>query len=180
MLETVDLPVADLDPHPRNAKTHDIPLLRDSLRRFGQYRAIVVRKPAGRRKRHQILAGHGTWRAAREEQWEKIACHVIDVDDESALRILAVDNRATELGGYNDQALAELLSALPDLETTGYTQKDLDKLVDSLTQDTGDQDIDDDLPARFGVVVDVPDEAAQARVMEAIVALGFEPRALYA
>lgn len=180
-LETIYIPIRDLEPHPKNAKQHDIPTLRSSIRRFGQYRTIVVQKPTGARKKHRVLAGHGTWYAMREEGLETIACNVRDVDDETALRIVAIDNRSTELGGWDDEALVAMLGSLPDLDDTGYSQRDFDRMQERLMQDmeTGDQDIEDDLAQRFGVVVELGSEEDQAAVMEAVVDLGFEPRALY-
>ena len=46
-------------------------------------------------------------------------------------RINLADNRLAELGGYDDDALVELLSYLDeDYEGTGWTAEDVRKLID--------------------------------------------------
>jgi hypothetical protein len=131
--DTVELGLDDLKPHPQNARTHDLAVIRESLERHGQFRAIVARR-AGR-GRHTILAGHGTWEAARELGWDRILVHLIDCDAEQAKRILLVDNRANDHAGYDQRALLDLLGGLPDLDGTGYDDDavaDLDALVQRL------------------------------------------------
>ncbi len=125
--ETVVLRIDDLKAHPQNARVHHLPTIKESLQAHGQYRAIVARR--ARSGKHVILAGHGTWRAARELGWETLHVHLVDVDAEQAKRIVAVDNRAHDRGGYDETQLAELLGSLPSLEGTGYTQPAYDALV---------------------------------------------------
>jgi ParB-like chromosome segregation protein Spo0J len=179
-LETVHLGMRDLEPHPQNAKQHDMPLLVDSIRTFGQYRTIVVQAPRDGRKKHRVLAGHGTWFAMKEAGLDTVACNVHDVDDETALRIVAIDNRSTELGGWDEEALVQMLASLPDLDHTGYSQKDYDKMVEQLQEDFDDGAPDPELEQRFGVVVELHTEEQQTKVIETLVELGFEPRALFA
>jgi len=52
----------------------------------------------------------------------------LDVDDERALKILAVDNRSAALGGEDEEALRALLAELPDLEGSGYDFEDFKAL----------------------------------------------------
>lgn len=123
-------------PYPGNAKVGDIGTIRESLRTLGQYRAIVVQKSTG-----HILAGNHTWQAAREEGWTEIAVEYVDCNDAVARKINLVDNRAAEKGGYNEDALAELMSGLEgDFEGTGWAQDDLTKLLDRLAPKGGDGD----------------------------------------
>lgn len=180
-LATVEIPTRDLEPHPQNAKKHDMDTLRRSVRRFGQYRTIVVQAPRNGRKKHRVLAGHGTWFALVAEGFDSVACNVHDIDDDTALRIVLMDNRAPELGGWDDEALVAMLGSLPDLDDTGYSQRDFDRMQAKLMEDfeSGDQGVEETLGQRFGVVVELEDEEEQARVIDAIVDLGFEPRALY-
>lgn len=123
----VDLlePVDGLHHYEHNARTHADAVLRESLVENGQYRPIVAR-----RADRQVLAGNGTLAAARELGWSHVAVTWVDVDETRARKIAAVDNRANDLAGYDDAALAELLRPLElDLAGTGYSPDDIDALV---------------------------------------------------
>ena len=111
------VPIGSVRRYPGNPRTHNLDVLRASLRRNGQYRPIVVN-----RRTMQVLAGNGTHEAAELEGWPEIAATMVDATPEEAARIVAVDNRASDLGGYDDGALLALLDGLPDLEGTGYDQ----------------------------------------------------------
>ncbi len=111
------VPIGSVRRYPGNPRTHNLDVLRASLRRNGQYRPIVVN-----RRTMQVLAGNGTHEAAELEGWTEIAATMVDVTPEEAARIVVVDNRASDLGGYDDGALLALLDGLPDLEGTGYDQ----------------------------------------------------------
>lgn len=121
--------IDQVEPHPQNARLHADAVLRESLETHGQYRPIVAQQST-----RYVLAGHGILAAARDLGWTEVAVTLVDVDDDQAQRILAVDNRASDLGGYDDAALAELLQELPDLTGTGYTFDALDDLMASLSE----------------------------------------------
>lgn len=123
-LAALRVPIGSLKPHPRNPRRGVVAQLVDSLRYHGQYRPIVARTGTG-----EILAGNHTWLAARHLGWSEIAVTFVDVDDDEALRILVVDNRANDLAVYDDEALVELLGALPDLAGTLFTQEALAGLL---------------------------------------------------
>jgi ParB-like chromosome segregation protein Spo0J len=180
MIETVELAVTDLEPHPQNAKTHDIELLKESIGKFGQYRAIVAQKPRGNRKRHRILAGHGTFFALRELGYETVSVHPHDVDDDTAKRIVLMDNRAPERGGFNEQALTELLASMGgDYEATGYSQADYDKMVKAAEQEAEALSAEPQpLPDKFEVLVEVGSEDEQVALLERLTEEGFSCRAL--
>jgi ParB-like chromosome segregation protein Spo0J len=176
-LETIELPVGELEPHPQNAKTHDLELLKESITRFGQYRSLVVQTPRGSRKRHRILAGHGTYFAMRELGWETVSVHPHDVDDDTAKRIVLMDNRAPELGGFNNQALAELLSSMHgDFSATGYEQEDLDELMKLF-------DEPDPSPAppagpQFRIVIECDSEEQRQELLDRLESEGLKVKAM--
>lgn len=180
MIETVELAVKDLEPHPQNAKTHDIELLKESVTKFGQYRALVVQKPRGNRKRHRILAGHGTFFALRELGYETVSVHPHDVDDDTAKRIVLMDNRAPERGGFNEQALTELLASMGgDYEATGYSQADYDKMVKAAEQAAAAVDTSAQLGAvEYRLVVECESEEHQAELLERFEAEGLRVQAI--
>ena len=69
------------------------------------------------------------------------------MDDDRAARIVIADNRTAELGHTDSQALTELLSELDGLEGTGYTDSDLEDLLDE-TRDPNEFTGKDDAPSR--------------------------------
>nr|WP_168513176.1 ParB/Srx family N-terminal domain-containing protein [Streptomyces sp. S1D4-11]QIY99432.1 hypothetical protein HEP87_42880 [Streptomyces sp. S1D4-11] len=136
-----------------NARKGDVRLILDSLRTSGQYRSLIARQlPDGRLI---VLAGNHTMFAlalhgsgpclqtipmtGHPEQpcaicdgtrWEPSArVEVVECDDETALRINVVDNRAAEKGAWDLDALVDLLSYLPDYDGTGYSDQDVERLL---------------------------------------------------
>ncbi|MGH2973611.1 MAG: DNA modification methylase [Solirubrobacterales bacterium] len=126
-LTTETVPVSDLKPYPGNPRRGDVAAIKDSLEQYGQYRPIVVRRAT-----NEVLAGNHTLRGAQDLAWDEIAVTYVDCDAEQAKRIVLADNRTNDLAGYDDQALADLLTELPDLAGTGYDQAALDALLDDL------------------------------------------------
>jgi site-specific DNA-methyltransferase (adenine-specific) len=124
--EIADLavPVDSLVPYPGNARKHATPIIVESLRLNGQYRPIVVQRSSG-----QVVAGNGTLLAVRELGWSHVAATFTDCDDETARRIVLVDNKANDAAWYDNKALAELLQSVADLAGTGFTQAELDELL---------------------------------------------------
>jgi site-specific DNA-methyltransferase (adenine-specific) len=117
-------PVAELRHYHLNARTHADAVLRESLLRNGQYKTLVVNRGSKTGRPNEVLAGNGTLAALRELGVEQAACEWLDVDDEAAARIVLVDNRSSDLAGYDDALLAELLAELPDLDGTGFLAED--------------------------------------------------------
>lgn len=139
-LKELAVPLDGLKPYGQNPRKGNVSVIVDSLSRHGQYRPIVVRA-----KTFEVLAGNHTLAAARELGWEEIAATFVDVTDDEAARIVLVDNRAADLGSYDDVVLADLLGSLPDLEGTGFDTDDLDFLRELGTPHTGDDDLADTL-----------------------------------
>src|SRR5829696_948073 len=137
-LETVSVPLRDLRPHSHNPRRGGVAAIAESLRRHRQYRPIVVNRP-----RMEVLAGNHTLLAALELGWSALDATFVSVDEEQAKRILLVDNRTSDLAGYDLPALADLLEDLPDLEGTGYDEAELGALLDELPPVLG---ADDEVP----------------------------------
>ncbi|GHE84494.1 hypothetical protein GCM10014715_45700 [Streptomyces spiralis] len=124
------VPIDELAEYHRNPRSGDVDAIADSLRVNGQYKAIVVNRGTHTGRPNEILAGNHTWAAAKQLGWEQIAATFVDVTDEDAARIVVVDNRTSDLAGYDSELLADILEELPDLDGTGYDQDALDKLLD--------------------------------------------------
>ena len=126
-LTTEYVPTDCLLRHPDNPRRGDLGAIKHSLECHGQYRPLVANRPT-----MEVLAGNHTLLAARELGWSEIAVAFVDVTPERARRILLVDNRTSDLAGYDDEALADLLGELPDLVGTGYDDAALSELLDGL------------------------------------------------
>lgn len=137
-LETAEVPIDSIQPHPDNIRQGDVGAISESLLFHGQYRPIVVQKSSG-----YVLAGNHTWKAAKAILWPHIAVTFVDVDDDEARRILLVDNRSNDLASYDEQGLADFLEELiktpSELAGTGYEPEDLDDLIASLGPSDGDE-----------------------------------------
>jgi ParB-like chromosome segregation protein Spo0J len=125
--ETRTVPVADLKAYPRNPRRGDVDAIRKSIEAHGQFRALVVN-----RRTMQVLAGNHTLRALQELGLDKTLVHFVDVDEPTAAKINLIDNRAGDLGVYDQGELADLLQSLPELADTGYDDRDLERLVAKL------------------------------------------------
>lgn len=115
-------------PHPGNPNNGDTDTIVESMRVLGVYRPVYAQRSTG-----FILAGNHTYAAMLELGADRIPVVWLDVDDEAAKKIVAVDNRSAEKGRRDPGLLTDLLTSLPDLWGTGYTPDDLDRLLASLT-----------------------------------------------
>lgn len=137
------VPVASLNHYGNNPRQGDVETIKKSLAKNGQYRPIVVNKP-----NNEVLAGNHTLKAARELGWERIAATFVEVDEVTAKRIVLIDNRANDIAGYDNKALADLLRSLPDLEGTGYDTAALEAVLAELDDDPADGNADpEDAPS---------------------------------
>lgn len=121
-------PITDFITHPKNVRQGDVGAITQSLEAHGQYRPIVVQRSTG-----HILAGNHTYLAAKSLGWEQIAATFVDCDEEQAIKILLVDNRANDLAMYDDRKLADLLKDLAatsaGLDGSLFSGDDLDDLL---------------------------------------------------
>jgi DNA modification methylase len=161
-LGTADLPLRDLIRFPGNARRGNTSEIRKSLRRHGQYRALVVRVDDGR---HTILAGNHTAEALAAEGHATGRCELIECTDDEARRIALADNRLGDLATDDTEDLALLLASLDgDLEGTGWDVYDLDGLADALEDaaprdrvDRTDREPDDEDDKREADLDEVPE-----------------------
>jgi hypothetical protein len=130
-MDILQVSLSDLTPYAKNPRKGNIDLIAESLQAYGQYKPITVNK-----RTNEILAGNHTFAAARKLGWEDIAVNFVDVDESTAAKIVAIDNKTSDMGTYDTETLLELLDELPDLRATGYTQDDVDSLLALLDEET--------------------------------------------
>ncbi|SKX81066.1 Uncharacterised protein [Mycobacteroides abscessus subsp. bolletii] len=145
---------AELSIYHRNARVGDVDAVMGSLKANGQFKPLCVNIGTQTGRPNEVLAGNHTLKAFRnlaeqnpfDQQWSKIAVHWVDVDDEMATRIVLVDNRSFEDGGFDAAELVELLNEV-GTTGTGYSDADLDDLEAAINRIVGAGDRGDDAPA---------------------------------
>lgn len=103
---------------PGNPRKGDVEAVKRSYERFGQRKPIVALLDG------TVIAGNHQLLAARALGWDQIAVVYVDDDDKTAKAFALADNRLSDLGGYDTDALGDLLSEIADdadlLLDTGY------------------------------------------------------------
>jgi ParB-like chromosome segregation protein Spo0J len=117
------LPIGDLKPFPGNARRGDVPRIAQSLRRFGQVRAVLIYDD------RTIVAGHHVVKAATTLGWTHVAAIPAEFGSRDDARdYLVADNQLATLGHVEPAAQMTLLDAIEQsgsFEGTGFTADDL-------------------------------------------------------
>lgn len=133
------IPVSDLIPYARNARTHSeqqVAQIAGSIQEFGFCNPVLIDKANG------IIAGHGRVRAADMLKLATVPCIRLDhlTDAQKRAYILA-DNRIALSSGWDEAMLANELQDLHadeiDLGLTGFDAGELSRLLG-----LGDEEID--------------------------------------
>lgn len=151
--------------HPRNPRKGDDEAVGESIDANGWFGAVLVHRSTG-----HVIAGNTRFRAMRKRKAKTVPGFWVDCDDDTALRILLVDNRTSDMASYDD---AELLALLVELEAeaagligTGYTDADLAALLVEQEANAGvgesardsdpvpDEQVDDLLARAHGLTMD--------------------------
>jgi ParB-like chromosome segregation protein Spo0J len=149
IIETTMERIDSLKPYHLNPRRGDTAAVEASIDAFGQFKAIVCNRGSLSKGGYEreVLAGNHTLRAMKAKGHAEILVHWIDVDDDTAKRIVVADNRTSDLATNDDHVLAELLTSIENLDGVGYTPYDLDALAalleDEITPD--DDDLQDAL-----------------------------------
>lgn len=122
-MKTELVPVADLEHHPRNPRIGNVDAIVESIRVNGWYGALEAQKST----RH-VLVGNHRLKAARQLGMEKVPVEWLDVDDDTAVRIMLADNRTSDLGVYDTDLLADLLGQFDNADAlagSGWAPNDV-------------------------------------------------------
>jgi hypothetical protein len=132
-MKTKQIPITELSQDPSNVRRHserNLAAITASLRKFGQQKPIVIDSKG------IILAGNGTYEAAKRLGWDTLAVVQTDLKGSEAIAYAIADNRTAELAEWDDTALAETLRALQsedfEIEAAGFTDDELDDLLEKL------------------------------------------------
>ena len=151
-LEPLAFDIARLSPMPGNPRKGDVDAVVRSYSAFGQRKPIVARREG---EGGIVIAGNHQLAAAKKMGWERIAVVFVEDDDITAKAFALADNRTSDLGTYDSEALADLIRDVSISEellaSASYSLDDLDKLlgVEALEQASGDLDrVPDSAPAK--------------------------------
>ena len=148
-------PIDDLKWHPSNPRRGSVEAIEESISVNGFWGTVAVQESTNR-----VIAGNHRWKAARKQGLTEIPVAWLDVDDETAERILLADNRTSDVATNDDRELATLLAKLNEgagLEGSGYTDDDLTALLARVTDDEEDGS-EDDIPEIQEEVISKPGE----------------------
>ena len=129
-MEIVKIKLDELQEWENNARIHtkrNLEALKQSLKDFTQTKPILVQKSTMR-----IIAGNGTYEAAKALGWESIECNILDLDDARANALAIADNRTGDLSEWNEKYLTEALEGLKTdglLDLTGYNSNELEQML---------------------------------------------------
>lgn len=121
--------VGSLREHPDNPRQGNDTAVAASVEATGFFGAIMVQASTG-----YVIAGNTRLRVAQQAGAATVPAFHLDVDDDTARRILLADNRLGDLATYDEAALLELLQDMGDLRGTGYDEADLDDLLATLQE----------------------------------------------
>lgn len=121
--------IDSLTPDPMNARLHperNMESIRKSLMVYGQLKPIVVRKEG-----RIIVAGNGTWQAAKDLGWTKIAANFTSMTTGKAAGFGLADNRTAELAKWDIEMVArldQLIQMEGDGEMVGWSDDEIQVL----------------------------------------------------
>src|SRR5271166_4436802 len=106
------IPIDSVSLDPANARLHGIKnmdAIKASLAKYGQKKPIVVRQQT-----MHIVAGNGTWAAAKQLGWTEIAASVEPMTEAEAAGYGLADNRTAELAEWDFEVVKKLERFLSD------------------------------------------------------------------
>ncbi len=149
-----------LDPYPRNARVHSKKQVRqiaNSIERFGFTNPVLVDD------KDMILAGHGRLAAAKLLGMKDIpTIRLSHLNAEERRAYVLADNKLAQNADWDAELLAfelgELAELSFDLELTGFSNCEIDIIIDDAAQATPETSIDDadKVPEPSGLIVSNP------------------------
>lgn len=143
---------------PGNVRLHDarnIATIAASLKEFSQVEPLIVQKGTGK-----VIAGNGRLKALREMGVTECDVVEVEADDARAAALSIPLNRSAELASWDEAALASALQALDDegfdLDTLGFSSKELDELLEPGDPEVKDLKVEPPPPKMAWVLIGIP------------------------
>lgn len=131
--EVVEVSWRDLKVHPKNPRKGNVDAIAESLKVNGQFRPLIVQKST-----NFIIGGNHTFLGTRKLRWRTVQVVFLDVTDEQAEKIMLADNRTSDLGTYDTDALAAILKGIVDPTGTGYSDSDTRAILAAIEDEDTD------------------------------------------
>jgi site-specific DNA-methyltransferase (adenine-specific) len=133
--------------NPRNNDGTPVDKVAESIQRFGFGAPILAR-----RANAEIIAGHTRWKAARKLGLDRVPVRFLDLDPADAHLLALADNRLGEETAWDDAVLAAVIADLKasdaDLAATGFSDREIDKLLADATPKSDPSEAPDAEPSR--------------------------------
>ena len=173
--ELVD--IENIKPNPRNPNKHpkkQIELLAKIIKEQGWRTAITVSRRSG-----YIVRGHARLAAAKMLGEKQVPVDLQDYEsDEMEMADLVADNRIAELADMSGSGLRDILQELDtgaiDIELTGYTHEDMEKMIEEVVPVDIDkliQELDVTSAVQKPIWLSVRTSAENQEILERVAAL---------
>jgi 16S rRNA G966 N2-methylase RsmD len=146
-MEILEIQISKLSQDPSNARKHsdkNLDAIKGSLAKFGQQKPIVIDQ------KNIIIAGNGTYQAAKALGWETLQCVKTHLTGTELAAYGIADNRSGELAEWDIDALKKTLEALNldnfDLNAIGFDDDDLKKMLGDQNEGTEGLTDPDEVP----------------------------------
>jgi len=144
-LRSLAIEIGELEADDGNARLHgerNMDAIRASLERFGQQAPVIyVTRPIAGRRRRVVIKGNGILAAAKAMGWKHIAAAASTLGGDDAKAYAIADNRTTDLSEFDAELLAAQLQELEEAEydilAAGFTDEELQDLIDSVDEPGG-------------------------------------------
>ena len=145
-MKIVNRKTAELIPYAKNTRTHSeqqVNQIAASIRQFGWTNPILIKSD------NTIIAGHGRLLAAKQENIDTVPCIVLDhLSDQQARALVIADNKLALNAGWDMEMLLEELNELKnsdfDFDVVGFSDDELNSLVNSINEYNNDDSDNDD------------------------------------
>lgn len=135
-MEIVYKKINELKPYENNSRTHDesqIKQICESIKEYGWTNPVLIDEKG------MIIAGHGRVEAGKKLDIKEVPCIVLSGLTEVQKKAYVIaDNKMALNAGWNEELLKTELENLKeldfDLELTGFSKKELDKLFDEINE----------------------------------------------
>jgi hypothetical protein len=123
--DAVTVPLKLLKHARKNPRRGKVAEVIESLREFGQHRAMVVQRSTG-----QVIIGNHMLKAMHALGWTHGDVLIVEDEDTKALRRAVADNATGDKATYDEEELAEVMKEIGAVP--GFGDSDIDKLLSKL------------------------------------------------
>tara|TARA_B100000287_G_scaffold427480_1_gene477189 strand:+ start:792 stop:1580 length:789 start_codon:yes stop_codon:yes gene_type:complete len=107
-IESLAVDIDMLNPLENNARRGNVEAIMASYQKFGQVKPIVAVEDSDGKL--LVIAGNHQLEAATQLGWEQIAVSIVDLSADDALAFSLADNRISDLGATDNEALFQAIS----------------------------------------------------------------------